>query len=116
MLLGVKGIKQVVLRHLSVFFVSALLVYLVWSINDTWSPDMRLWKAFGGASFFLLWFTLFIGPASRIWPALEKILAFRRETGIWFFLLILIHAYLILDGWVRWGGVGVFGLPVCGRF
>lgn len=81
---------------------SALLVYLVWQINSTWSPDMRLWKSFGGASFALLWFTVFIGPAARLWKPLTRFITWRRESGVWFFLISLIHAYLILDGWVRW--------------
>lgn len=88
---------------------SALLVYLVWKVNSTWGPDMRLWKAFGGATFALLWFTVFIGPAARLWRPLTKIITWRRETGIWFTVLGLTHAYLILDGWVRWGAWELLG-------
>lgn len=63
---------------------------------------MRLWKAFGGASFALLWFTVLIGPAARLWSPLTRYVAWRREFGVWFALISLVHGYLILDGWARW--------------
>lgn len=103
MLLGIKSKKILFLRHALVGSLSALLVYLVWQVNSTWSPDMRLWKAFGGATFALLWFAVFIGPASRLWHPLVRLITWRREFGIWFAVVGLIHGYLILDGWVRWG-------------
>lgn len=102
MLLGIKSTKIVLLRHLLIGIVASGLVYLVWSLNSTWSPDMQLWKAFGGGSFFLLWFAMFIGPAAKLWTPLVRFTSYRREVGIWFFLILLVHGYLILDGWVRW--------------
>ncbi len=109
MLLGIKSKKTVFLRHLLVAGISVLLVYLVWQVNSTWSPDMRLWKAFGGATFMLLWFTVFIGPAARLWRPLTRLITWRRETGVWFVVLGLVHGYLVLDGWVRWGVWEFFG-------
>ncbi len=109
MLLGIKSTKVVLLRHLSVAIIASLLVYLVWALNETWSPDMRLWKAFGGGSFFLLWFAVFIGPAAVVWQPLNRLLSFRREAGVWFFIVALVHTYLILDGWVRWSVWEFFG-------
>ncbi len=102
MLLGIKSKKTTLLRHLLLAGVASLLVYIVWVANSTWSPDMRLWKSFGGGAFILLFFTLSIGPAARLWKPLQKLVSWRRETGIWFAIIILIHTYLILDGWVRW--------------
>ena len=63
---------------------------------------MRLWKAFGGAAFMLIWFTVFIGPVARLWQPLTRLISWRRESGIWFVLVGLVHGYLVLDGWVRW--------------
>ncbi len=102
MLLGIKSAKIVLLRYLAVGAVGVLLVYLVWVVNGSWSPDMRLWKAFGGGSFFLLWYAVFIGPAARLFHPLSRLVSYRREAGVWFFIIGLIHGYLILDGWVRW--------------
>lgn len=70
---------------------------------------MQLWKAFGGGSFFLLWFAMFIGPAALLWKPLTRFTSYRREVGIWFFLISAVHGYLILDGWVRWGVWEFFG-------
>ncbi|MAZ30176.1 hypothetical protein CL655_02735 [bacterium] len=109
MLLGIKSTKVALARHVGMAIVGGLLIYLVWSLNSTWSPDMRLWKAFGGASFFLLWFAVFIGPAAKLVPALNVVLSYRREAGVWFFLIALVHGYLILDGWVRWSVWEFFG-------
>ena len=109
MLLGIKSKKIILLRHVLVGFAASASVYLVWSLNSTWSPDMQLWKAFGGGSFFLLWFAMFIGPAAKLWNPLVRFTSYRREVGIWFFLIALVHGYLILDGWVRWGVWEFFG-------
>lgn len=113
MLLGIKSTKVALMRHAGMAVIGGLLIYLVWSLNSTWSPDMRLWKAFGGASFFLLWFAVFIGPAAKLLPALGVALSYRREAGVWFFLIVLVYGYLILDGWVRWSVWKFFGYELC---
>ena len=97
MLLGIKSAEAIFFRHLGVAFIGLLLAGFVWQANDTWSPDMRLWKSLGGASFSLLWFAVFIGPAARIWQPLQRLISFRREVGVWFFLIAFLHGYLILD-------------------
>ncbi len=109
MLLGSKTKKELYTRHVIMALISATLVYGVWLINATWSPDMRLWKAFGGGAFALLWFTVFIGPASLLWKPLMRLISWRREAGIWFAIIIAVHTYLILDGWARWSVAGFFG-------
>jgi methionine sulfoxide reductase heme-binding subunit len=102
MLLGIKSKQQILLRHLLVAVVSGLLVYAGWQVHLEWEPDMRLWKAFGVGAFFLIWAVAVIGPAARLWPALARVLPWRREFGIWFTIVSLVHFYLIWDGWARW--------------
>ncbi len=102
MLLGVRSAQAVFWRHVLMAAIAATLVFAVWAVNGTWSPDMRLWKAFGGASAVLLWFAVFIGPAARLARPLTYLIPWRREAGVWFALVALVHGYLILDGWVRW--------------
>lgn len=109
MLLGVKSTKTVLIRHSVVAVIAALLVFGVWQANFTWSPDMRLWKAFGGASIILLWGALVIGPAARLWRPLNRFVSWRREFGIWFAIVSLVHGYLIWDGWARWDVAGLLG-------
>lgn len=109
MLLGIKSKKAVFLRHLAVATASGLLVFLVWRIHSSWSPDMRLWKAVGGASIILLWASLIIGPAARLWRPLTRFLSWRRELGVWFALISLLHGFLIWNGWARWDISGLLG-------
>jgi len=101
--------KIILAKHGLVAIVTLILLVIVWQVNETWSPDMRLWKAFGGASFFLLWFALVLGPLAVLFTFATKLLPLRREIGIWFFLLSAVHGYLILDGWVRWSLWEFFG-------
>jgi sulfoxide reductase heme-binding subunit YedZ len=52
---------------------------------------------------------MLIGPAAVLWKPLTRFTSYRREVGIWFFLISAVHGYLILDGWVRWGVWEFFG-------
>lgn len=109
MLLGVKTKKRALLRHAIAGAIALLLVFAVWQLNATWSPDMRLWKAFGGASIMLLWLALIVGPAARLWHPLTRLVAWRREFGVWFALISLVHGYLVWNGWARWDVAGLLG-------
>lgn len=86
--------------------------------RPNWSPEMRLWKSFGDAALVLLIITLVIGPASRLSRSWARLLPWRRETGIWFGLLALVHTLLIMNGWARWSVARFFGyemIPQLGR-
>lgn len=80
-----------------------------WLGRLEWDPQMRLWRAIGDGSFVLLCFTLFLGPAARHWRPMVRLLPWRRELGIWFAVLGLIHTLLVFDGWVRWDWMRFFG-------
>ncbi len=101
--------KEVFLRNSLVALISGALFYVMWMLNATWSADMRLWKALGGAAFILLWFTVFIGPAAKLWRPISGLISWRRETGVFFALIALIHGFLVLDDWVRWGAYELLG-------
>lgn len=90
------------LRHVVVLVASALLVSVFWLTRLDWDVEMRMWRAFGDAAIVLLFVTLALGPASRLWRPLGRALPWRRETGIWSALTALVHTVLILDGWVKW--------------
>ncbi len=109
MLLGVRTQFQIYIRHAIVASVAGIIAYIVWLLYDEWSPDMRLWKSLGSSAFALLWFTVFIGPASVLCKRLKSFVSWRRETGIWFAVTVFVHAYLILDGWIDWSVVSLFG-------
>lgn len=63
---------------------------------------MRLWKAVGDAAFVLLLVTLSLGPLARMVRPMSRALAWRRQYGIWFALLALLHGFLVVHGWARW--------------
>ncbi len=109
MLLGVKSFKQSLLRYAIVALIVWGLYELVFYLNNTWSGDMRNWKAYGGAAFFLLFFVVLIGPLVKIFPFLRRLSSWRREFGVGLAAVGGWHTWLILDGWVRWGFLEFFG-------
>ncbi len=102
MLLGIRSRSTIVLRHLCVAGLTVGLWYLFWMSRPEWHPEMRMWRAFGDASFMLLFMSMILGPAARIWPRLLALVPWRRELGIWFALSALVHGYLVWVGWARW--------------
>lgn len=101
-------------RHAVVGLVGALFAVGFWLSRPEWSPEMRVWRAFGDASFLLLALALASGPLAVVWPAARGLLAWRRAFGIWFALVALVHAYLVWDGWARWTWQGLLGFQHMG--
>ena len=119
MLLGIKSKKVLLFRHLLIAVIAALATYIFWFTRSEWSPDMRLWRAFGDAGFTLLFFALVIGPLAKLWNPAQRLVSWRRELGIWFAVLALTHGILIIDGWAQWSVLRFFGyefLPQLDRF
>lgn len=97
---------------------SALLVAGFWASRPEWSPDMRLWRAVGDAAILLLFGSLALGPAARLWSLAGKVLSWRRQVGVWAAMVALIHALLVLNGWARWSVRRLLGyefIPQLGR-
>ena len=97
MLLGIKSWKDVFIRHLIVGLISLVLVNLMFISRSEMPFEVRVWRAFGNISFILLVFSLVIGPLGKIFPKCQKIIPWRRETGIWFFLLALFHLIRVFN-------------------
>lgn len=97
-----KNVKMLFTRHILVGAIGGVYVWLFWMSRPEWSWEMRLWRSFGDASLMLLFMTLAIGPLSRLWTTATQLLIYRRQTGIWFAILALIHSFLIWNGWARW--------------
>lgn len=94
--------KSHFLRHSITAGMAVVLVWLFWTSRPQWTWDMRLWKAFGDGALLLLIFTLVTGPLARIWPRSAKLLPWRKYLGIWFGILVIIHGFLVWNGWARW--------------
>lgn len=117
---------RILLRHLFVAGLSALMVYLfylsygAWGVEPAlwpaWDQDHPLWRAFAHAAFVLLFLSLTLGPAARLWRPVARHLSWRREFGIWFMVLSLGHAYVIWDRWARWDVPALFGVGYVAEF
>ena len=72
---------------------------------------IELNRAVPAVAFLLLFLTLSIGPVMRLWRPVAEVLpwnlpwSWRGELGIWFVIVSIIHALLILKGaqWDVWG-------------
>ena len=91
-----------VLHHAVVATVAALLVVGFWLSRMEWSPDMRLWRAVGDSAVVLLFVSLALGPAARLFRPVGRWLPWRRQFGVWAGVASVIHSFLVIDGWARW--------------
>ena len=110
---------KLVYRHTVVALLGVAVYFAFWFGRLDWTPEMRLWRAIGDVSFVFLFLVLAMGPAARHWPPVTRLLSWRRELGIWFAILALVHTLLVLDGWVRWDWMRFFGyefLEQLGRY
>lgn len=110
--------RRMLARNVVVGLLSGGVFWAFWSSRGQWDPEMRLWKAFGDASFALLALTLAVGPVARLWAPARRLLPWRRQTGIWFALLATVHAALVFNGWARWSVDRLLGyefVPQLGR-
>lgn len=97
------------LRHAIVALIALALTYAFWSSRSEWAP-MHAWnRALADVSLVLLAISMAIGPLARIWASVARLLPWRRETGIWTVVYGAAHTIVILDGWVEWDLVRLFG-------
>lgn len=106
------------LKNAATALLGALLSYGFWLTRPEWDPEMRLWRAVGDAGLILLFLALVLGPLAQLWPRARGLLPYRRELGVWFGLLALLHTLLVLNGWARWDALRFLGyefVPDLGR-
>ncbi|RDJ31190.1 MAG: hypothetical protein DWQ19_03790 [Crenarchaeota archaeon] len=96
-------------RHLLVGSIAFALAFVFWLAHYEWDDEMRLWRAFGDSGYTMLFMTLIIGPATKLWPRFSSLLTFRREVGIWFAVMAVTHGILIAHGWANWNVERFFG-------
>ena len=105
-------------RYLLIGVIAIFVTFVFWIAHYEWHEEMRLWRALGDSGYFLLFITLIIGPLGKLWPRLNYLLPWRRETGIWFAILAITHGLLIANGWANWDVARFFGyefVPQLGR-
>ncbi len=96
-------------RHLLIAITAILITFVFWIAHYEWHEEMRLWRALGDSGYLLLFVTLILGPLGKLWPRLNYLLSWRRETGIWFAILAITHGLLIANGWANWDVARFFG-------
>lgn len=107
---GVRGLAQrTPLRHASVVVLAVVLVFGFALVHAQFSPIHRWNRAFGDASLVFIALSLALGPLARLFRPAVQVLRFRREFGIHGCLLAIIHAAIILVGWVQWDLMRLFG-------
>lgn len=106
------------MRHTTVALTSGVLVAGFWLGRMDWDVEMRTWRAFGDAAMVLLFVTLALGPGARLLTSVGRALPWRREMGVWFAIMALVHSLLVFDGWVEWDLGRMLGyefIPQLGR-
>lgn len=102
-------VRKVMVRHALVAMFATGLVIGFASVHAEWSPMHRWNRAFGDASLVLIALSMGLGPLTRFLRVAVPLLPFRREMGIYGCLLVLVHASIILVGWVHWDLMRLFG-------
>lgn len=106
-------------RHLVVLLAAGLGTYAFMESRAEWSEMHRWNRAVGDMSLVLVALSLAIGPLARLWKAFRPAIPWRREIGIYGVLLGVIHTVIILNGWVEWNLIRLFGYelhPVTGLY
>lgn len=107
---AIRGLaRSVLVRHVLVAILATGLVLGFAAVHAQFSPMHRWNRAFGDASLVLIALSMGLGPLTRFLRAAIPLLPFRREIGIHAFLLIFVHASIILVGWVEWDLMRLFG-------
>ena len=106
-------------RHFVVLLVAGLGTYAFMESRAEWAAMHRWNRAVGDMSLVLVSLSMAIGPLARLWPVFRMGIPWRREMGIYGVLLAFVHTVIILDGWVDWNLIRLFGYelhPVSGVY
>ncbi len=101
--------RKTLVRHVLVAILAIGLVVGFAAVHAQFSPMHRWNRAFGDASLVLVALSMAFGPLTRFLRAAVPLLPFRREMGIHACLLVIVHAAIILVGWVEWDLMRLFG-------
>ena len=101
--------RKTLVRHTLVAILAMGLVLGFAAVHAQFSPMHRWNRAFGDASLVLIALSMGLGPLTRFLRASVPLLPFRREMGIYACLLVIVHAAIVLVGWVEWDLMRLFG-------
>ena len=93
--------RETLMRHILVVVLAGALIGIFAQVHGQWSPMHRWNRAFGDASLVLVALSFGLGPLSRLYRPAVRLVPYRREMGIYAFVLALVHGIIILVGWVE---------------
>lgn len=96
-------------RHILGVCLAAILVAVFAQVHGQWSAMHKWNRAVGDASVMLIALSFAIGPLSRLFRRLTRLIPFRREFGIYACVLAVVHTVIILVGWVEFDLMRLFG-------
>jgi sulfoxide reductase heme-binding subunit YedZ len=96
-------------RHIIGVCLAAALVAVFAQVHGQWSAMHKWNRAVGDASVMLIALSFAIGPLSRLFRPLTRLIPFRREFGIYACILAGVHTVIILVGWVEFDLMRLFG-------
>lgn len=97
------------LRHLCVVVISIVGVYAFLESRAEWSAMHRWNRAVGDLSLLMVALAMSVGPLSRLSARFRGLVPWRRELGIYGVILAIVHTVVILDGWIEWDLIRLFG-------
>lgn len=103
------GRRNTAVRHVLVAALGLGLLAVFAAVHSTWSPMHRWNRSFGDVAMVLVALSIGIGPLARLLRSATRLLAFRRELGIWACLHAVVHTAIVLVGWVEYDLMRLFG-------
>jgi len=97
------------IRHLAVFIFACLGTYSFLESRSSWSAMHQWNRAIGDMGLILIALSMAIGPLARLSSIGQTMIPWRRELGIYGVIFAIIHTAIILDGWVEWDLIRLFG-------
>ena len=107
-----KVIKNTYCRFAMLLVISSLAAYVFLESRAEWSPMHRWNRAVGDTGLLFLSIAMAIGPISKLWTPMTRIIIWRREIGLIAFSYAMVHTVIILTGWVEWDLILLFGYIV----
>jgi methionine sulfoxide reductase heme-binding subunit len=104
-----KAIKNTIGRSIFILIVSVVATYVFLESRAEFSSMHKWNRALADTGVLFLAISMAIGPTSKLWSSLRRMVIWRREIGVIAFFFALAHTAVILAGWIEWDFIKLFG-------
>lgn len=101
--------RRTLRRHILAVCLAGAFVALFSQVHGQWSAMHKWNRAVADASMVLVALSFGLGPLARIFRPASRVIAIRRELGIYACILAIAHTIIILVGWVEFDLMRLFG-------